>query len=152
MDMSLTLTKTIATFFGAGLLPKAPGTFATLATLPLYLLLRRLTLAPYLLIVILLTAIGIAVSGEMEQEWGRDPSRVVIDEVCGLLVTLVSRPAGFREIALGTILFRIFDILKPPPISSINRDCSGGAGVMADDLAAGLISACILHFISRKRS
>ena len=86
----------------------------------------------------------------MEKEWGKDPSRVVIDEVCGLLVTLISRPAGFRDIALGTLLFRFFDIVKPPPIRIIDKKVPGGLGIMADDLAAGFISACILGLV-RKR-
>jgi phosphatidylglycerophosphatase A len=148
--MLRSVTRTIATFFGTGYLPRAPGTFASIATLPLYFLLRRLPLVPYLLVVGVLTSIGIVVSGRMEQEWGKDPSRVVIDEVCGLLVTLISRPAGIRDIALGTVLFRIFDILKPPPIGIIDEKLPGGLGIMADDLAAGLVSACLLHFIRKK--
>jgi phosphatidylglycerophosphatase A len=148
--MPRSVTRTIATFFGTGYLPRAPGTFASIATLPLYFLLRRLPLVPYLLVVGVLTSIGIVVSGRMEQEWGKDPSRVVIDEVCGLLVTLISRPAGIRDIALGTVLFRIFDILKPPPIGIIDEKLPGGLGIMADDLAAGLVSACLLHFIRKK--
>jgi phosphatidylglycerophosphatase A len=142
--------RVIATYFGAGLFPRAPGTFATIAALPLYLILRRLPLVLYLLAVFLITAIGVKASGEMEKEWGKDPSRVVIDEVCGILVTLVSRPAGFRDIALGTLLFRIFDIIKPPPIGIIDKKTPGGLGIMADDLAAGLISAGILAFIRKK--
>lgn len=140
----------IATFFGAGFFPKAPGTFATIAALPLYLLLRRLSIVPYLLVVALISAIGVAVSGEMEQEWGKDPSRIVIDEVCGLLVALVSRSAGFRDIALGTALFRLFDIAKPPPVGFIDRTIPGGLGIMADDLAAGVMSACILHLMHKR--
>jgi phosphatidylglycerophosphatase A len=150
--MPRSVTTIIATFFGAGYLPRAPGTFASIAALPLYLFLKRLPLMPYLLVVGALTSIGLVVSGRMEQEWGKDPSRVVIDEVCGLLVTLISRPAGFRDIALGTVLFRIFDIFKPPPIGIIDRKLPGGLGIMADDLAAGLVSACILHFIRKKGS
>ena len=150
--MPRSVTRTIATFFGTGYLPRAPGTFASIAALPLYFLLKRLPLVPYLLVVGVLTSIGIVVSGRMEQEWGKDPSRVVIDEVCGLLVTLISRPAGFRDIALGTMLFRIFDIFKPSPIGIIDKKLPGGLGIMADDLAAGLVSACILHFIRKKGS
>jgi phosphatidylglycerophosphatase A len=148
--MPVTLSRVIATYLGAGYFPKAPGTFATIATLPLYLLLRRLSLFPYLLVVALIAAVGVVASGQQEKEWGKDPSRVVIDEVCGLLITLVSRPAGFKDIALGTALFRLFDIAKPPPVSLIDRNCPGGVGIMADDIAAGILSACILHFIRKK--
>jgi len=143
-------SRAIATFFGVGYLPKAPGTFGTLAALPLYLILRRFPAPLYCLFLGKLIVAGIIASGVQEKQWGPDPSRVVIDEVCGLLVTLIARPKGFKEIALGTALFRLFDIVKPPPIGIIDRKVEGGIGIMADDLAAGAISALILHLV-RKR-
>lgn len=139
------LSRTIATFFGAGYFPKAPGTFATLAALPLYLILRRLPAPLYILILLKLIAAGIIASDIVEKEWGKDPSRVVIDEVCGLLVTLIFRPSGYKDIALGTVLFRIFDIIKPPPVGTIDKRIKGGLGIMADDIAAGIMSALILR-------
>jgi phosphatidylglycerophosphatase A len=148
--MSRSLAQAIATFFGAGFFPRMPGTAGTIAALPLYLLLRKLKTLPYVLVLLKLIIIGIMASEKMEKEWGKDPSRVVIDEVCGILLTLISRPRGFRDIVLGTLLFRFFDIVKPPPISMIDKKVPGGLGIMADDLAAGCISACILELI-RKR-
>jgi phosphatidylglycerophosphatase A len=142
--------KTIATFFGAGFFPKAPGTFATLATLPLYLIVRRLSAPLYIIFLGKLTAAGIIASGIMEKQWGEDPSRVVIDEVCGLLTTLISRPKGFKEIAMGTALFRFFDIIKPPPVGTIDRKIKGGIGIMADDIAAGIMSALVLYLVCKK--
>ncbi len=142
--------KAIATFLGAGFFPKAPGTFATLATIPLYLITRRLSLPLYLAFIGKLFAAGVLASGSMEKEWGKDPSRVVIDEVCGLLVTLIERPAGFKEIALGTALFRFFDIVKPPPVGTLDRKLKGGLGIMADDIAAGILAALVLHVIRRR--
>ncbi len=144
------VAKAIATFFGAGFSPKAPGTVGTLAALPLYLLLRKLKPVPYVLVLLKLIALGVMSAGKMEKEWGKDPSRVVIDEVCGILLTLISRPAGFREIALATLLFRFFDIVKPPPINILDKKVPGGLGIMADDLAAGCISAFILRLIRRR--
>jgi phosphatidylglycerophosphatase A len=143
-------SRVIATFFGTGYFPKAPGTFATIATLPLYLILRRLPAPIYILFLAKLIALGVITSDIMEKQWGKDPSRVVIDEVCGLLVTLISRPKGFKEIALGTLLFRFFDIIKPFPVGIIDRKVKGGIGIMADDIAAGVISALILRLLSRK--
>jgi phosphatidylglycerophosphatase A len=143
-------SRVIATFFGAGYFPKAPGTFATLATLPLYFILRRLPAPLYLLSVGKLIVLGIIASDAMEKEWGHDPSRVVIDEVCGLLVTLISRPKGIKEIALGTALFRFFDIVKPPPVGTIDKKVKGGIGIMADDITAGAISALILLMVRKK--
>ena len=141
--------KAVATFFGAGFFPGAPGTFATLATIPLYLVVRRLPLPLYVGFIGKLFAAGIIASGKLEKEWGKDPSRVVIDEVCGLLVTLVERPAGMKEIALGTTLFRLFDIFKPPPVGTLDRNLKGGLGIMADDLAAGIMAALVLRVVRR---
>ncbi len=137
-------------FSGQVISPRRPGTFATIATLPLYLILRRLPAPIYILFLAKLIALGVITSDIMEKQWGKDPSRVVIDEVCGLLVTLISRPKGFKEIALGTLLFRFFDIIKPFPVGIIDRKVKGGIGIMADDIAAGVISALILHLLSRK--
>jgi phosphatidylglycerophosphatase A len=139
----------IATFFGAGFFPRAPGTFATLAAIPLYLVLRKLSLPLYLATVGKIFITGVVAAGEMEEEWGQDPSRVVIDEVCGLLVSLVSRPSGVKEIALGTALFRLFDILKPPPVGTLDRRLKGGFGIMADDVAAGLMAAGVLFLVKK---
>jgi phosphatidylglycerophosphatase A len=143
-------SRVIATFFGTGYFPKAPGTFATLATLPLYLILRRLPAPIYILFLTKLIALGVITSDIMEKQWGHDPSRVVIDEVCGLLVTLISRPKGFKEIALGTALFRFFDIIKPFPVGTIDKKVKGGIGIMGDDIAAGVISALILYLVRKK--
>jgi phosphatidylglycerophosphatase A len=149
MDRPRNIMEVIATFFGAGNLPKAPGTFGTIAALPLYLVIRRLPFACYLAITALLTIIGAVAAGKMEHEWGKDPSRVVIDEVCGLLVTLISRPARLKDIIIGTALFRFLDIVKPPPVGTIDKRVPGGVGIMADDIAAGIMAALVLH-LTRK--
>lgn len=138
----------VATFFGTGHVPKAPGTAATFATLPLYLFLRRLSLPWYLFSIALVILLGIFSSGRMEKRWGKDPGKVVIDEVAGTLITLSARPAGPGEIFLGMALFRVFDILKPPPVSSLER-LPGGTGIMADDVAAGILSALAAALIGK---
>lgn len=138
----------VATFFGAGYIPGAPGTAATLATLPLYLAFRRLSLIRYLLFLLLVVVVGIVSSERMEKLWGKDPSKVVIDEVAGTLIALVSRPSGLREILLGMALFRLFDILKPPPVSTMEK-LEGGVGIMADDVVAGVLSALALAVVSK---
>ncbi|MGC9324752.1 MAG: phosphatidylglycerophosphatase A family protein [Desulfomonilia bacterium] len=145
------ISRTIASFFGAGYSPVAPGTVGTLATVPLYLLIRRWSLGAYVIFLTILVGIGIVVSGVMEQAWGKDPSRVVIDEVCGLLIALIRRPARWTDILLAILLFRAFDILKPPPIGILDREIHGGLGIMADDLAAGAVSALILALATWKR-
>jgi len=144
-----TMATLLATFFGAGLAPRAPGTVGTIAAIPLYLALRKLSLPLYLAFAAKLFAAGVIASGEVERDWGKDPSRVVIDEVCGLLVALVSRPGNVREIMAGVALFRLFDILKPPPVSTIEKRLEGGLGIMADDIAAGAMAAVALDLLRR---
>ena len=137
------LCRVVSTFFGAGCAPRAPGTVGTFAALPLYLVLRKLSLSRYLLATALITIVGIASSSRMESCWGKDPQQVVIDEVSGFLITLLARPRGFREILLGAMIFRFFDITKPPPVRQLER-LPAGFGVMMDDVAAGAISAGVL--------
>ena len=144
------LSPWIATFFGTGLAPVAPGTFGSLAALPLFLLIRRLPLKSYLAIIAGLSLVGMKAAHSAEKQWGKDPSRVVIDEVVGMLITLVGRPTGLVPIVAAFLVFRSLDILKPPPVGTLDRRVSGGLGIMADDMAAGLIGALILALLGPK--
>lgn len=146
MNLLHALCRCVATFFGAGYLPKAPGTAGSFAALPLYLLLRRLPLYRYLLATAGVFAAGALCSQWMERQWGKDPQQVVIDEVAGVLVALLARPRKMREILLGVLLFRLFDITKPPPVGAMEA-LPGGIGVMMDDVAAGALSAVLLAVI-----
>lgn len=143
------ITECIATFCGAGHFPQAPGTAGTVAAVPLYLLVRRLPLKGYLAVLAGVTAMGTWAAGEMEAEWGEDPGKVVIDEVAGLLVGLVSRTSSWKQIVAGVAIFRVFDILKPPPVGTLDKNVHGGVGIMADDLAAGAITAVVLRSVRR---
>lgn len=143
MSLVDALCRVVSTFFGAGCAPKAPGTVGTFAALPLYLILRKLSLPRYLLVTALITVAGIASSSRMESCWGKDPQRVVIDEVSGVLIAMLARPRGFLEIFLGAMIFRLLDITKPPPVRQLER-LPAGFGVMMDDVAAGAISAGVL--------
>ncbi len=147
--MKLKIWENVATFGGAGNLPKAPGTFGTFAAWPLYVVLRRLSTGKYMLAIGGITLVGTAAAHKMEQVWGKDPSKVVIDEVAGLMITLISRPAGFVDILAGTLLFRAFDILKPPPVGTLDKNLPGGIGIMADDLAAGALAALSLKIVKK---
>jgi phosphatidylglycerophosphatase A len=137
------LCRIVSTFFGAGYVPKAPGTAGTLAALPLYLMIRKLSLPRYLLITAAVVVAGIVSSMRMESCWGKDPQKVVIDEVAGVLITMIAGPRGAREIFLGAMIFRLFDITKPPPVRQLEA-LPGGFGVMMDDVAAGALSAVVL--------
>ena len=130
---------------GTGLLPRAPGTAGTLAAVPLYLLLRPLPLSWYLGALFLLFLIGIWACGLTARELQtQDPSAIVWDEILGFLVAMTAAPPGWPWIVAGFALFRFFDILKPWPISVLDRRIKGGLGIMLDDLAAGAVSLVIL--------
>ena len=148
---------TVATFFGAGFLKPGPGTYASAITVLLWLggswLLYSNTL--HLLIATLIAlavaiALGIPAATRVARESGRkDPGFVVIDEVAGQLITLIAIPVSWKSLLLGFILFRGFDIVKPPPVRQLEH-LAEGFGIVLDDVAAGLYALAImqmaLHF------
>lgn len=132
--------------FGSGLAPKAPGTFGTLAGIPVYLLLQPLPLAEYLFATALLALLGIWLCGYTARALGvHDHGGIVWDEIVGLLVTMIAVPLDWRWLLAGFLLFRLFDILKPWPIRWLDRRVGGGFGIMVDDLLAGLFALACLH-------
>jgi phosphatidylglycerophosphatase A len=140
----------IATAFGAGYLPVAPGTWGTLAAVPLAIGLDRLGEGAYLAGATLVALVGSWAAAAYCRGSGReDDQRVVIDEVAGYLVTLAPVARSPANLAMGFALFRLFDIWKPPPVRWIDRHVHGGLGVVADDLAAGVYGALALLAIDR---
>ena len=99
-----------------------------------------------LFITVVLTFLGIYVGNKVEAEWGKDSKHVVIDEVAGMLVTLLFIPADIKWLIIGFMLFRLFDNLKPLYIKKM-ENFKGGWGVMLDDLLAGLYSNITLWLI-----
>jgi phosphatidylglycerophosphatase A len=139
------VTKLIATFFFSGLLPKAPGTWASMFTAAiLYFVWPSLWLYQLAAIAVVY-AIGVVVSGQAERQYGHDAHPIVIDEVAGQMIALFMAPKSIVIYILSFLLFRIFDIFKPPPARGW-QDKPGGWGVMADDLAAGAYAAVVLQF------
>jgi phosphatidylglycerophosphatase A len=141
---------TLGTFFGAGLLKPGPGTYGSIAALLLwYGAAHVLNPSPLALAIgtviaaLAVTLIGIPAATIVARESGReDPGHVVIDEAAGQLIALIAIPADWKHAALSLILFRAFDILKPPPIRQLER-LPAGTGIMLDDVAAGLFAlAC----------
>ena len=131
--------------FGAGLAPFAPGTFGTLMAVPVYWLMQPLAAPWYGVMVVIVCAIGIAVSTKTARDWGvHDHPAIVCDEIAGFLVTMFMAPAGWIYVLYGFALFRLFDIAKPFPLRRLER-LPGGWGIMADDLGAGVYAAAILH-------
>jgi phosphatidylglycerophosphatase A len=130
----------LATWFGSGLLPVAPGSWASLAALPCAALLVWLGGALLLLAAgAALFVIGMwAADAYMNAVQVHDPPAIVIDEVVGQWVTLALLPLDPLVYALGFVLFRVVDVLKPWPANFIDRAVTGGFGVMLDDIVAGV--------------
>lgn len=123
---------------GSGAVPKAPGTFGTLAAVPLYLLLSLLPLNVYLLVLIAAFGLGIWICEKTSHDLGvHDHGGIVWDEFVGFWLTMVAVPNGWPYVVAGFLLFRFFDILKPFPINYFDRHIKGGLGIMLDDAVAG---------------
>ncbi len=130
----------LASVFGLGKTPVAPGTVATLiAGIPFFLVAGRFPWQIQLIFAGAVFWIGWIVSGKTERELGRtDPREVVIDELCGYLVAMAGHAVSFPSILTGFLLFRLFDIWKPWPIRSVETKLTGGAAIMLDDVLAGI--------------
>jgi phosphatidylglycerophosphatase A len=140
------LVLALATWGGAGYLPVAPGTWGTLAALPLWWVLSHLGPWGYGLgtTAVLLLALGAA--GPAQAYLGRaDHPGIVIDEVVGLLITLAGVSLTWQNAAAGFIIFRMLDILKPPPIPWFTAGESGGLEVVVDDVLAGVMGRLVLE-------
>ena len=137
----------LALGFGSGLAPKMPGTFGTLAALPIvFLLLSYASMPVYLLVTLLVSVTGIWICGQTAKDMGvHDDSSIVWDEVAGMLVTMIAVPLSWQTLLAGFVLFRLFDIVKPWPISYLDKHVHGGAGIMVDDIVAGLFALLVLH-------
>ena len=139
-----------ATWGGAGYSPVASGTVGTLAAIPLYLLLARLSLPLYALTTVAFIFFSCWVSGGAERIFNeKDSGKIVIDEVAGYLVTMFAVPPSWVGVALGFFLFRFFDITKIPPASYFDRQMKNGYGVVLDDVVAGIYSCLALHLLTR---
>ena len=141
----------IAFGFGAGLVPVAPGTFGTLLAFPLYWLIQpRVDAVEYLLLVAVLFGLGIWACDVTGRALGvADHSGMVWDEIVAFLLVLYFVPAGLPWQAAAFLLFRLFDILKPPPIGYYDRTFKSGFGVMLDDLVAAFYTLVVLAVATR---
>ncbi len=141
------ILKLIATLGPVGYSPVAPGTAGTaIAAILCYILApSEMTVA---LILPLTFIIGVIASSKTEQLLNeKDSSHIVIDEVGGYMVSILFLPSEVKVLLLAFLLFRFFDILKPFPIRSIERQLSGGLGVMVDDIIAGVYANLILRLL-----
>jgi phosphatidylglycerophosphatase A len=147
-----TWARLIGTFFGIGHLKPAPGTWASLATVGIWR-----AFAPFLppgfqapvavAAVLAVTALGIPAATRVARATGEeDPSQVVIDEVAGQMLALIAVPLGWKSLLASLILFRAFDIVKPPPVRRL-ESFPGGFGIVADDLGAGLYALAVMQVL-----
>jgi len=146
--------RTIATFFGAGRIQPAPGTWGSLCAILLWVLAMGVTPAkwqPEVLGVLIVLAIGFGIPAATQtcRSTGvKDPQFVVIDEVAGQWITLLFAPVTWKTAAVGFILFRGFDIVKPAPVRQLER-LPEGIGIVADDVAAGAYALVIMLILLR---
>jgi phosphatidylglycerophosphatase A len=149
--VTLKIAEIISTWFWFGKIPWAPGTFGTLATVPFVYALSLSGPIFYMSVTLISVFIGIFAADMYESTLGKhDSSEIVIDEVVGLMIAMTWLPMTWQSLVLGFVLFRIFDILKPFPISWLDEKVKGGLGVMIDDVAAGVITNIILQVLYSK--
>lgn len=140
------LSKILASFFGVGLIPKAPGTFGSLAALALVYTFRNFHDLTYVAVCIAFIIYSIVVAEFYERMHGsHDAKLIVVDEVSGILVSFAFIPMTTTYMIIGFSLFRFFDIWKPFPVGFIDRRWKGGFGVVMDDVVAGMMTnICLL--------
>ena len=146
-ERSSRILKWAATLAGLGYAPYAPGTFGTAAA-AIFVWAARPGWYQLLAIAVIVTVFGAVAAGNAEKELGKDSRRIIIDEVAGYLITVLFLPLSMGVIIWAFVLFRLFDILKPPPINLLER-LPGGIGVMADDIGAGVFANIILRIAIR---
>jgi len=135
--------------FGSGLAKKAPGTFGTVAGIPVYLLMAQTDLLAYSVLTLLALLVGVWICDNAAKKLGEhDFGGIVWDEIVGLFITLWAVPVTWQNIGLGFVLFRFFDIVKPWPIKWVDRKVQGGLGIMLDDVLAGIFAALLLAVIA----
>jgi phosphatidylglycerophosphatase A len=141
-----------ATFFGIGHLRPGPGTWASAATMLLWAALAHALPLPVrtpvlITLGVVTTLIGIPAATRISRASARkDPSFVVIDEVAGQLISFIAVPLAWKSLLAGFILFRVFDILKPPPVRQLER-LPEGTGIVLDDVAAGIYALAVMQLL-----
>ncbi|MGR5148859.1 phosphatidylglycerophosphatase A [Photobacterium alginatilyticum] len=136
----------LATGFGSGLSPIIPGTMGTVAAIPFYLLMVKLPFAAYLVITIVAALVGIIICQKTSDDMGvHDHGSIVWDEFVGFWITMAAAPvASWEWVLTGFVLFRFFDMVKPWPISWLDKHVHGGLGIMVDDILAGFMAMIAL--------
>jgi phosphatidylglycerophosphatase A len=138
----------LATGFYVGNIPPAPGTLGSLIGLALCFLLAGIQLPPAIILAVLFIGFAVWIAHAAEKTLKKkDPGCIVIDEVAGMVVTLIGLPFNLTTAVIGFIIFRILDILKPFPIRTLDKRLAGGIGIVADDVVAGIFANIILRVL-----
>ncbi len=151
--MDVKSAKILTTVFGVGYLPKAPGTWGSLAGIGLYCLMRLLfsdipqIYRDCLLIsmIIVVTATGVRATKTLMPLWGHDPGKIVLDEVVGIWIVLLFVPYTLINMILAFLLFRFFDIIKPLGIGIIDKKWHSPLSVFLDDILAGIYAWIVMQ-------
>jgi phosphatidylglycerophosphatase A len=139
----------LATGFGVGYSPIAPGTFGTLLAIPVYYFLSTIPSPIYEITLIGFFFLSVWISENAEIFFGKkDDQRIVIDEIMGFFITMLWVPKTVRFVIIGFFLFRFFDILKPFPIRRLEKRLKGGYGVVLDDVIAGIYANIVVQIIT----
>jgi phosphatidylglycerophosphatase A len=135
--------------FGSGLAVKAPGTFGTLAAVPIFWLIQDLSWPLYLSWLVITFALGVYWCDRSSKALGvHDHGGIVWDEFVGYWITMFMAPKGILWMLVGFVLFRLFDIVKPWPIRWLDRHVEGGFGIMLDDVLAGVFACVVLQLLA----
>jgi len=138
----------LALGFGSGLAPKAPGTFGTLAAIPVFLLMAQLPVSQYMAVLSVMALFGVHICGYTAKAIGVDDHPAIVwDEIVGFLITMVLVPVSVTTVVVGFLLFRFFDIVKPWPISAVDKKLHSGLGIMLDDIIAGVMAFGVMQLI-----
>lgn len=144
--MNYRIIMALATGLYTGYLPKAPGTWGTLLALPIHFGLMQLSPSRHGLALTAILLLAVWLAGSAEKILDRaDPGEVTIDEIVGMLITLIGAPANPLAWLTGFALFRFFDILKPWPVNFFDQRFHGGLGIVLDDVMAGIYALIVLQ-------
>jgi len=147
-SISNNIVRFLATGFGSGYAPIAPGTAGTVVAIIPYYFLQQLSLSLYIGVILLAIILGIYLCQQADQQLGgHDNKQIVWDEFCGFWLTMTAVPFTWMHVLLGFLLFRYFDIHKPWPIRWADQKLTGGLGVMVDDVFAGLAACACMHIL-----
>ena len=134
--------------FGSGLIPFMPGTMGSLAAIPLIVAMSYLPIYGFIAVTVVSALVGIWICDKAASDLGvHDHGAIVWDEIAGMMIVFIAIPLSWHNLLIGFLLFRFFDILKPWPISFLDKHIHGGLGIMVDDLVAGAASLACLHLI-----